>query len=167
MTRAAALIIVIFSFISASAQSTHTAGSELLSMNTGIAPSNYNTSNESSVLRNNYTTDVKNSTDTYSGTLEFKRKNLKGMKPLLLVGNSILINPDPAVDRLTILNDELPVNEVRIENATGELVVDKKTGATIAGVEVNINISTLPSGLYFITTLSGDRTVTGNIIVIR
>ncbi len=148
MKKVIALIIYIFTFGNVSAQT--------FSMNTGVAPANHNTSTEQSVMQTNGANDI-----------QFKPQALKGMKPLLLTGNSILINPNPVADQVTIINDELAVNEVRIENTSGQLVADKKTDATVPGVQVSVDVSKLPTGLYFITTLSGDRTETGNIIAIR
>jgi hypothetical protein len=158
MRKAVVVIIIIFSFSNLSAQ---TIPSETLSMNTGVAPTTGTTSSAQAISQN---TDL---IATTNNTNEFASQKAKGMKPLLLVGSSKLINPNPSEDKITIVNDELPVNEVRIENTSGQLVADEQTNSTMAGDEVSIDVSKLPSGLYFITTLSGDRTETGSIIVIR
>jgi hypothetical protein len=99
--------------------------------------------------------------------VQFASQPLAGIKPVLLANNSILVYPNPASSQLTISSAQSAINAVRLDNILGQTLIVKNYADGVAGLKENIDVSNLPSGIYFITITSGNTTSTGKILVNR
>ncbi len=68
--------------------------------------------------------------------------------------------PSPAYERLTILRDEDSTLNIEIFSVTGQLVIQERK----SGESIEINVSNLPNGLYFIRASHGETLLTGKFI---
>lgn len=68
-----------------------------------------------------------------------------------LFARRLMIYPNPAKDRLTVLSGDLKIDEIRLTDVSGKIVKIEKPAES----EFNFDLSGLPSGIYFVTAYSG------------
>ncbi|MCJ8155415.1 T9SS type A sorting domain-containing protein [Chryseobacterium sp. SSA4.19] len=64
--------------------------------------------------------------------------------------NNITVYPNPTSDVINI-NSKSKISKIEIHSADGKLILSKD----IQGISASVNINTLPSGVYFVNTLTG------------
>ncbi len=69
--------------------------------------------------------------------------------------SSVLIYPNPASDELTISMNDNAYNEFIITNNVGQILIQHQLNSPVT----NVNVKTLPAGLYYIT-VKGDNGTT-------
>jgi hypothetical protein len=81
--------------------------------------------------------------------------------------SSIVIYPNPASDRIYIKSNEITkINRVEMLNTIGKVVrVIEKPSSTYN--EISINVSDLPSGIYFVRALGEGNTQTMRVLISR
>jgi|SRR5690606_16576853 len=67
--------------------------------------------------------------------------------------NAVEIYPNPVQNKLTIENPDLEINQIKITDATGKLVLHQKINL----VKTIIDFSQFPKGIYFLTSESSKR----------
>jgi hypothetical protein len=77
--------------------------------------------------------------------------------------NSLKIYPDPATEKITIEKSEPGSNmkgAITIYGMTGQELIKQQ----VQGLMVEINVSSLPTGIYFIKLMNGDKTLLGKFL---
>lgn len=72
---------------------------------------------------------------------------------ILLEKITVKLFPNPTSNQLTIVSDELKISEINIADITGEMI------KTIKGSTNNVNVSGLPSGIYFIQLITEEGVI--------
>ncbi|MCX6154483.1 MAG: T9SS type A sorting domain-containing protein [Candidatus Kapabacteria bacterium] len=81
---------------------------------------------------------------------------------------AISISPNPASDYITITNDQLQITNVEIYNAYGERMIRKTSDVwQTSDVSTRIDISSLPSGIYYCCISAGTQRITKSFVVMR
>jgi Secretion system C-terminal sorting domain len=89
-----------------------------------------------------------------------------GIEELEIMNYELEIYPNPASNNLTIKQfGNLTIEAVNIYNTLGECVQHSPLLRRGAGGEVSFDLSPLPSGIYFLTCMLKDKTVTKKFIV--
>jgi hypothetical protein len=81
--------------------------------------------------------------------------------------NALVIYPNPASDRIYINSDNIStISRVELMNAIGNIVRILDTPSA-TGNELSLNVSDLPSGVYFVRVLCDGKIQTQRILVSR
>jgi uncharacterized repeat protein (TIGR03803 family) len=76
------------------------------------------------------------------------------------------IFPNPATDQLTV-NSNLSVNKITIENVLGQIVIEKTVSPLSVIANEQLDVSNLPTGMYFITLIAQSQTITKKFLVVK
>jgi len=90
--------------------------------------------------------------------------NTTGINQLPSNDEQLLIYPNPASNQLTIISNQLSIGTVRVTNIVGQVVYSFTLPAANK-YSKQIDVSTLPAGLYFVSVISGNEITTGKIVV--
>lgn len=86
-----------------------------------------------------------------------------GIKQLSASNYQLAIYPNPTNGKVTIVS-ETPIDEIRVTNLLGQVVLYSSQPANKEN-DQQIDLSNLPSGLYFVTVTSQNETTTRKIVV--
>ncbi len=88
-------------------------------------------------------------TNTTLNTIE----NIVGIKSNSKLSDEFVLYPNPAITEITVLATK-EIKWLRINNALGEVVINKQN---LNAKQLNLNIESLRSGIYFIELYTGDK----------
>ncbi len=87
-----------------------------------------------------------------------------GIEQLAANNNQLSIYPNPTSNQLTIINKQSSISEIRVTNIMGQVIY---TFTLPQGqFSTQINVSDLPSGLYFVSVTSNNQIITNKISII-
>jgi hypothetical protein len=92
---------------------------------------------------------------------------IEGINQLSATNNQISIYPNPTSNQLTITSNQLSIQKIEIDNVLGETMLIYAPQFNKAGTAVNLDVSHLADGMYFVRITSNNEMITRKVIVSR